>query len=159
MNTKKLSTYALLIHFMESEGQIDELFMTSRDYDNIRHDALLAALKGDRLPSDRRMSYLDFEVTHFRFEGRHPADDCMAYNLVEAVEYLDHAYRILTDDTYRHYQSGFTARQAPEKALHLCAKALGYRYDRGLLAIKRKLTEHDLVVPAKFISNQRPLLV
>lgn len=106
------------------------------------------------LPSIQMQAYRDYEMAKFGVLNRRGKN--LGYNLyTDTCRLLCTAHRFVTDDPRRTKAlTGFTPKTTPRRALTLIAKAYGYRYLRGLLAIEPELDD-----PTKIAEFRRERMV
>lgn len=110
-----------------------------RQYDNTLRKDLAKRTKLNQPPSQHVQAWRDFERDWFSVRDRHPSGDRMGYNLwTDAASGLRAAHALLTDDAFRE-STGRKKKTAPRWALAAVAKAIGYRYQRGLEVIEAEL--------------------
>jgi hypothetical protein len=115
----------------------------SRRDEALWDDALSARLRKQTnikiLPSIQMQAQQDYEVAKYGVMNRRGLPHNLTYNLYDdTVRLLSWAHDVLTKPCFLK-DTGFTKRTAPRRALQHIAKAYGYRYLRGLIAIEDKL--------------------
>lgn len=138
------------------EDQYDEaIFLEKLRKELARHTKLKCS------PSEKIAAYRAYEQAFFLADARpygcdkHPVDSRMAYNISDdAARLTQTAIGWLTDDGKRS-MTGFTKTTIPRRALDLVAKAIGFRYMRGLVAIEGRLKPTPL---AQFRSQRKVLM-
>jgi len=127
-----------------SKGTAQDL-REERQYDEMLRKTLDKRTKLDLPPSQHVLAWRDFEHAWFFARFRNPSSDRMGYNLwTDAARGFQHAHALLTDDEYRK-NTGRQKRTTPRLALAAVAKAIGYRYQRGLAVIEAELSPTQLL--------------
>ena len=107
-----------------------------RQYDNTLRKDLEKRTKLNQPPSQHVQAWRDYERDWFFARGRNPSGERMGYNLwTDAASGFRAVHALLTDDEYRK-STGRQKKTTPRWALAVVAKAIGYRYQRGLEAFR-----------------------
>lgn len=102
-------------------------------------EELNARTKLEHLPSAKMQAWRDCERQEFAALGRHPLPKFMGYNLyTDTARSLQWCHQMVTDPQRRKLE-GLSAITYPRRVLCVLARAIGYRYWRGLETIENKL--------------------
>ena len=114
-------------------------------FDQMLSKQLILKTKPTVLPSLQIQAWHEYERCKFFALGRHPLASRMGYNLWnECPQYLRSARQLLDMEELKWLR--ISHRKAPRLALAQIARALGYRYLRGVEDIERQLAGADLVI-------------
>lgn len=127
----------------ETVNPAEALARDARNRESLYDAELLRILKRDTAlnvpPSLQVTAWRNYELQFFTARHRHLAPEAMEYNHThDAVAIMQRAAALFTDPKQPH-GVGFQKKTIPRRALGAIAKAMGYRYERGLVAIKYAL--------------------